>query len=125
MSILGIPNALNKIHVGYTRVVMTQILIERGIFNFNKYHHYLGLTSGPKLEIPSLIGMGALDSCDSSGPVWSAICGHTYTENTDSFLTASKNTLPVDFNKPFVEYWPVREYIQHNIDMTLALFKNE
>ena len=123
MSILAIPNALNKIHVGYARVVMTQILIERGIFNFNKHHHYLGLTAGPKLEIPSLIGMGALDSCDSSGPVWAGICRQRYSTNTDSLLTTSKIELQVDFNTPLVENDFREEWIQHNINQTLELFK--
>ena len=123
MSILGIPNALNKIHVGYARVVMTQILIARGIFNFNKYHHYLGLTSGPKLEIPSLIGMGALDSCDSSGPVWSAICSHRYSNAHDSLQAARKIETSVNFDYALTSYEPILEDIQHNINLTLELFK--
>ena len=50
MSILGIPNALPHIPRAYARVVMTQILIDRGIFNFSKYHHFLGLNAGVALE---------------------------------------------------------------------------
>ncbi|KKM91200.1 hypothetical protein LCGC14_1230920 [marine sediment metagenome] len=123
MSILGIPNALNKIHVGYARVVMTQILIERGIFNFNKYHHYLGLTSGPKLEIPSLIGMGALDSCDSSGPVWAGICARRYSDAHDSLQAIRKVETSVNFDYPLTSNEEsILKIIQHNIDMTLELF---
>ena len=123
MSILGIPNALDKIHIGYARVVMTQILIERGLFNFNKYHHYLGLNAGPKLEIPSLIGMGALDSCDSSGPVWAGILGWPYKEDTDSLLSRSKIKTEVDFNRPLVDDFSTLAVIQGNVDSTLGLFK--
>jgi len=103
---------------------MTQILIERGVFNFNKYHHYLGLNAGPRLEIPSLINMGAMDSCDSSGPVWAGICGSRYSVETDSLQTRSKIKTEVDFNMPLVECdWIVLEDIQYNIDKTLELFK--
>lgn len=123
MSILGIPNALNKVHIAYARVVMTQILIERGLFNFDKYHHYLGLNSGVALEIPTLINLRALDSCDSSGPVWAGICGHRYTPDTDSFQTVSKIKKHVDFNYPSVKDEQTHDRIQHNIDMTLSIFK--
>lgn len=123
MSILGIPNALDKIHIGYARVVMTQILIERGLFNFNKYHHYLGLNAGPKLEIPSLIGTGALDSCDSSGPVWAGINDVSYEEETDSLSPRSKIQKQVDFAYLMTDNNCELSRIQHNIDMTLELFK--
>lgn len=123
MSILGIPNALNHIHPGYARVIMTQILIERGLFNYNKYHHYLGLTSGPKLEIPSLIGMNALDSCDSSGPVWAGINGVSYDQETDSLMSRSKIQTKVDFAYPMTDNSWTLACIQGNIDQTLELFK--
>lgn len=123
MSILGIPNAIPHIHIAYARVVMTSILIERGIFNFDKHHHYLGLNSGPNLEIPTLLKMEALDTCDSSGPVWSAILGHEYTSNSDSFLTTCKPLMHVDFNHK-INRRDVRTLnrIQHNINMTLNIF---
>jgi hypothetical protein len=121
MSILGIPNAIPHIHIAYARVVMTQILIEHGVFNFNKYHHYLGLNSGPKLEIPSLIKMGALDSCDSSGPVWAGILGHEYTTNADSLQSVSKVKAHVEFDYPLVKDKNTLDRIQHNIDLTLNL----
>jgi len=123
MSILGIPNALDHIHPGYARVVMSQILLERGLFNFEKHHHYLGLTSGPNLEVPSLSSMGVMDSCDSSGPVWAGICGHRYSPNTDSFQSVSKIKKHVDFDYPLTEDIGTLETIQNNIDMTQELFK--
>lgn len=122
MSILGMPNAIPDIHIAYARVVLTQILIERGIFNYNKYHHYLGLNSGPGLELPSLINMGALASCDSSGPVWAGILGHEYSINTDSFQSVSKLKAHVDFDYPMVKDPLTLQRIQHNIDLTQAIF---
>lgn len=123
MSILGIPNALPHVHRAYARVVMTAMLIDAGVFNFTKHHHYLGLNSGPKLEIPTLISMKALASCDSSGPVWAAICNSEYSENTDSFMTTSKISKHVDFSYPMVKDHNVHRMIQKNIDLTLKLFK--
>lgn len=122
MSILGIPNALPHIDRSFSRVVMTQILIERGIFNREKHHHYLGLNSGPKLEIPSLLRMGALDTCDSSNPVWTAILGHEYSANTDSFLSTQKPVMHVNFAHPRTNDQATHARIQHNINMTLSLF---
>ncbi len=122
MSILGIPNALPHVHKGYARVVMTQILQDRGIFDYDMYHHYLGLNSGPALEIPSLIKINALDSCDSSGPVWAGICGHMYSTNTDSLMSTSKIKKPVDFDYLMTDDQRTHNIIQHNISLTLNLF---
>jgi len=121
MSILAIPNALPHIPRAYARVVMTQLLIDRGIFNFNKYHHYLGLNAGPNLEIPPLIAMNALDSCDSSNPVWAGICGQMYSPACDSFLMTRKIDKHVDFNYPMTKSEFVHSAIQTNIDLTLGL----
>lgn len=123
MSILAIPNALPHIPKAYARVVMTQLLIDRGIFNFNKYHHYLGLNAGPNLEIPALIKMNAMDSCDSSNPVWMGILGHRYSGNTDSFLSVAKVKKEVDFDYPLTTDKTTLDNIQHNIKMTLELMK--
>ena len=121
MSILGIPNALPAIDPAYARVVMTQLLQDRGIFS-EKAHHYLGLNSGPRLEIPSLLRMDALTSIDSSGPVWAGILGHSYTFDADSFQQVSKLKMPVDFNLPLSKDAVTLNRIQHNIDLTLSLF---
>ena len=122
MSILAIPNALPHIPKSYARVVMTQLLIERG-YTFEKYHHYLGLNAGPALEMPPLIEMGAMDSCDSSNPVWMGVLGHRYNGNTDSFLPVSKVKMEVEFDYPLTKDKTTLDNIQHNIDMTLSLFE--
>jgi len=123
MSILGVPNAIPHIHIGYARVVMTQILIEQQYFDFDKYHHYLGLNAGPKLELPSLINMGVMDSCDSSGPVWAGITNHEYSYNTDSLQSVSKIKHHVDFDYPLTTDPATLHRIQKNINMTLELFE--
>lgn len=123
MSILGIPNALPHIERAYARVVATAMLRQNNIFNLNKYHHYLGLNAGPALEIPSLIRMNALDSCDSSNPVWMGILGHEYSENTDSFLPVKKVKMEVEFNYPLITDTETHRRIQNNIDLTLSLFE--
>lgn len=123
MSILGIPNALPHIPVPYARVVMTQLLQTQGVFADNKYHHYLGLNSGPALEIPPLLKMNALNSIDSSNPIWMAILGHEYSRNTDSYLSVSKVKKEVEFDFPFIKDMPTHRRIQTNLDLTLDLFK--
>ena len=123
MSILAIPNAMPYIPKAYARVVMTQLLIDRGIFNFHKYHHYLGLNAGPNLEVPPLLEMGALDSCDSSNPVWAGICGNMYSEMFDSYTTR-KIDKHVDFSYHMTQSAYVHKAIQNNIDMTLELFQD-
>jgi len=123
MSILGIPNALPHIPAAYARVVMTQLLQDRHVFDYDKYHHYLGLNAGAALEIPPLVEMNALDSCDSSNPVWMAILGHEYTENSDSFLSTKKIHMPVQFDYQLSRDKETLRRIQHNIDMTHSLLK--
>lgn len=123
MSILGIPNALNKVPAAYARVVATCLLQQMNNFNFTKYHHYLGLNAGPALEIPALINLNALDSCDSSGPVWAGICGQMYTKATESYSPCRKISKHVDFGYPMINNTYVHEAIQNNIDLTLSLLK--
>lgn len=122
MSILGIPNAMPNIHYAYSRVVMTQKLMDAGYFNPEKHHHYLGLNAGPALEIPSLLKMGALDSIDSSGPVWAGITGHRYNIDTDSLQSVSKIKMPVDFHYPYSKDQETHARIVNNITLTLDLF---
>lgn len=124
MSILGIPNALPHIPRAYARVVMSEILKDRGIFNHDKHHHYLGLNSGPALEIPPLLKMGCLDTVDSSGPVWSAINGIDYTDICDSYMMVSKDELPeVDFDYKYND--DHYELIWNNIQLTRGLFNDK
>lgn len=125
MSILGIPNALPNVNFAYARVVMSQMLIGNGIFNFDKHHHYLGLNAGPALEIPSLIRMKALDSIDSSGPVWAGILGHEYTKSSDSYQTVSKLKMPVMFDIARTKDNDTLARIQHNVDLTIELMDTE
>ena len=123
-SILGVPNALPHIDPSYARVVMTQLLIDRGIFAHGKHNHYLGLNAGPKLEIPSLLRMKALDTIDSSGPVWCAILGHEYSANTDSYLAVNKPTMPVDFSVPLSRNAQTIDLVKHNAHLTDQLFRD-
>jgi hypothetical protein len=123
MSIIGIPNALPRVDKSYARVVATALLQANNNFNQTKYHHYLGLNAGPALEIPSLIKMGALNSCDSSNPVWMGICGQMYTKATESYAPCRKISKHVDFNYPWSTDAYVHEAIEHNINLTLSLFK--
>ena len=123
MSILTFPNALPHIPAAYARVVGTEVLQRQGLFASKKYHHYLGLNAGPALEIPALIKMGALDSCDSSGPVWAGICGHEYTRMADSYQLVRKVSKHVDFDHPMTKNEHVLRAIQHNINLTLELFE--
>lgn len=124
MSILGIPNAMPNIDPAFARVVMVDYLQHQGLFDETKHHHFLGLNAGPKLEIPSLIRMNALTTIDSSGPIWSAILGHTYDANTDSLQSVSKIKMPVQFNLPMTKDIETKRRIQHNIDLTLDMMKN-
>lgn len=121
MSILGVPNALPHIHPAYARVVMAQKLLDSGTFNHDKHHHYLGLNTGPALEIPSLLDMGVLDSIDSSGPVWAGILGHKYTSDADSFQMVSKLKMPVNFHQPMTNDPDTKARIDHNVKMTYAM----
>lgn len=124
MSILGIPNAIPHIAKPFARVVMAQKLIDAGAYNFEKYTHYLGLNSGPNLEIPSLINMNVMNSCDSSNPVWMGILGHRYSYNTDSFLQVAKVSKHVDFGYPLTKDQTTLNNIEINVDMTIKLFNN-
>ena len=124
MSILGIPAALSDVSPAYARVVMTSILNDRGILS-SKYHHYLGLNSGPGLEIPSLLKLGVLNSIDSSGPVWAGIHGHSYTVEADSLQQVKKLKSVVDFNIPMTNDKQTLNRIENNIQLTLNLFERQ
>jgi hypothetical protein len=124
MSILGVPNALPHIPAAYARVVMTELLKDRGVFT-EKYHHYLGLNAGPALEIPPLLKAEALNSCDSSNPVWMAILGHAYARNTDSYLAVKKVKKEVDFDYAWTKDAETHQRICANLLMTFQLFLND
>lgn len=120
-SILGVPNALPNIAPSFSRVVMAQILLDRGLFSHEKHNHFLGLNAGPALEIPSLLRMGVLDTIDSSGPIWSAILGHEYSENSDSYQATKKINLPVDFHAKRSKDEETHRRIRHNVSLTRRL----
>jgi hypothetical protein len=122
LSILGVPNALPNVDPSYSRVVMTQLLKDRGMFADKKHHHYLGLNTGPALEIPSLLKMGVLDTMDSSNPVWMGILGHQYSDNCDSYLPVRKVNMPVDFHIKKTKDTATRYRIGVNVQMTNELF---
>lgn len=123
MSILGIPNALPNIPKSYARVVMTEILHDREIFAFTKFHHYLGLNSAPNVELPALIVSNSLDSCDSSNPVWAGVNGIKYNTTQGDFMGIQKKYLRhVQFNENWNGDPNIREMIQHNLDITFDIF---
>ncbi len=122
MSILGIPLALPFVDRSIARVVMVAILKDRGIFAEDKHHHFLGLNSGPKIDIGSLLKMNALDTFDSSNAVWMGILGHRYAANTDTFLNVSKVSTHVNFDQPITKDPIILDNIQANIQLTKQLF---
>jgi hypothetical protein len=120
-SILGMPNAIPHIPKSYARVVLTQMLIDRGLFNFNKHHHYLGLQN-VSLEVPPLIAMKALDTCDSSNPIWAGINGFRYDIVSDSYLPIAKQYLrDVEFDEPI--HPRVTNIINYNVEVVSNMFK--
>lgn len=123
ISILGVPAAWSDIDPAYARVIAMNEVKMRGIFASHKHHHFLGLNAGPALEIPSLLRMGVLDTIDSSGPIWSAVNGHRYTYDADSYQTVRKITNPVDFFMPFTKDARTLARIDHNLDLTDQLFR--
>lgn len=124
ISILGVPNAWDKIDPSYARVVAMNELVRQNIYDPLLHHHFLGLNAGPALEIPSLLRLGVLDTIDSSGPVWAAINGHAYTDEADSLQTVRKLTNPVDFFMPATKDDRIKRRVQRNMDMTDNLFWN-
>lgn len=125
-SILGIPNALPDVPVQYARVVMAHILRERGLLNHTKHNHFLGLNAAPNVEIPALLSMGVLDTCDSSGPVWAGINGIQYNVTQSDWMGMDKKYLRhVDFNETASLSKPhIQDIVQYNLDLTLNLFKS-
>ncbi len=102
MSILGIPNALGyDLNVTpFARVIVTYDLIKEGKFAWNKHHHYLGLNSGPYVELPGLLSVKALGTVDSSGPAWS-VCSYEYKGiQYNKFNEKSLDNPAFSINKP-------------------------
>lgn len=122
ISILGVPNAWSDIAPAFARVVAMNELVATGLFDASKHHHFLGLNSGPALEIPSLLRMGVLDTVDSSGPVWAAINGHSYTRESDSYQQVCKLTNPVDFHMHYPKDMKTVDRVLYNMALTDQLF---
>lgn len=122
MSILGIPNALPAIPRQYARVVMSQILFDRNIVA-DKHHHFLGLNAGPNVEIPALLNMGILNTCDSSNPVWTGVNGIMYDTTLSDWMGIDKQYLrEVDFDEPLKRDY-ILKLVEHNVTKTLELFE--
>lgn len=129
MSILNIPNALPHIPPAYARVVMVQLLKERKILSTTKYHHFLGLNAGPNIELPALIRMEVLDSCDSSNPVWCGVNGIRYDFKAFDCMTYKKSQLPsvrFDAIRPngYIFSKTVDDNITHNLDVVFDMFES-
>ena len=105
MSILGIPNAFCSLtgteDIAFNRIFATNYLLERGIANKTKWHHYLGLGGGPR-EILIQRQLGLMDSNDSSSPFWHGYLGIEL-DNTLWGLKNGKSPIEVDFNAPYDE----------------------
>jgi hypothetical protein len=101
---------------------MTKLLKVSDLFAENKHHHFLGLNAGPALEIPSLLNMVRNFTIDSSGPIWSAINGHRYTVDADSYQSVRKLKTPVDFSYCLLNDPATTDRINHNIQLTNNLF---
>jgi hypothetical protein len=68
--------------------------------------------------------MCALNSCDSSNPVWSGINGIRYNPTYSDWMGVQKKYLrEVDFDTILTEKAHIHEAIEYNIDLTLSLFK--
>lgn len=125
MSILGVPNALPHIPRSYARVVMTELLLDRNEFNLDKHHHYLGLNAGPNVEIPALLSMKALTTCDSSNPIWTGLNGFKYNVTSSDFCPVDKRFLrEVDFNYNIEDKYHFNDIIQFNLDVVFDIFEN-
>lgn len=125
MSILAVPNAIPHVPKAYARVVMTEMLIAQNLFSFDTPHHYLGLNSGPNVELPTLITRNTLSSCDSSNPVWAGINGLMYNQTTTDFLPINKKFLrEVDFDQEMTSKQYLQNVIQFNINVVQDIIQN-
>ena len=116
MSIIGIPNAFCKLtgteDIAFNRIYATNYLLNTGLANHAKWHHYLGLGGGPR-EILVQRQLGLMDSNDSSSPFWHGYLGIRLDSSLWG-LKDGKSPIEVDFN---AEYEMGRVgTIQMNID---------
>ena len=103
MSIIGIPNAFCKLtgtdDIAFNRIYATNYLLETGLANPEKWHHYLGLGGGPR-EILIQRQLGLMDSNDSSSPFWHGYLGIDL-DNSLWGLKDGKSPIEVDFHAPY------------------------
>lgn len=116
MSIIGIPNAFCELtgtgDIAFNRIYATNYLLETGLANEEKWHHYLGLGGGPR-EILIQRQLGLMDSNDSSSPFWHGYLGIEF-DNSIWGLKNGKSPIEVDFHAPHIKGNEVA--IQANID---------
>jgi hypothetical protein len=100
MSILAHPIAIPNIPKSYVRVVAADRIsnwlrqdAKRTAAFYHKHIHWLGLLN-PGLELPALLGMGLVDTLDSSNPVWLGHCGLPYNQFTESWAPVEKKYVP-------------------------------
>jgi hypothetical protein len=128
MSILAHPIALPHIPKSYVRVVAADRIAtwltqdtERAEAFYYKHIHWLGLLN-PGLELPALLGMGLVDTLDSSNPVWFGHCGIPYNQFSESLTPVDKKYVPeVDFS-----VHPVKDdsIISHNLAIIDEIFRS-
>lgn len=120
ISILAAPSALPNIHDAYARVLLLEILKQKGLLS-SKYHHCFGAID-IALEVQSLLSYGVVCSLDSSNPVWYGLLGHQYNIQGNSFVTTKKQFIPhVDFDLPYNQR--LEQIARSNVEITLDLFK--
>lgn len=116
MSIIGIPNAFCEVtgtdDIAFNRIYATNYLLETGLANEEKWHHYLGLGGGPR-EILVQRQLGLMDSNDSSSPFWHGYLGIEL-DNSIWGLKNGKSPIEVDFHAPHIKECEVA--IQANIN---------
>lgn len=116
MSIIGIPNAFCELtgtdDIVFNRIYATNYLLETGLANEEKWHHYLGLGGGPR-EIVIQRQLGLMDSNDSSSPFWHGYLGIEF-DTSIWGLKNGKSSIEVDFHAPHIKGNEVA--IQANID---------
>lgn len=115
MSILGVPNAFCSLtgteDIAFNRIFATNYLLEQGIANKEKWHHYLGLGGGPR-ELLIQRQLGLIDSNDSSSPFWHGYLGIGFDDSLWG-LKDGKSKIEVDFMASHDEY--AEQAIKSNI----------
>lgn len=99
MSILGIPNAWNRVPPHLSRYYCGEYLLSHNLVS-SKQHHYLGSFGYPN-EYQLLTQQGIAYSSDTSSPVWHGYHGIAY-DTSRWGLQNGKMSSKVDFASPKV-----------------------